>query len=135
METDITNSIIYKEATDIKPTSISQPERIKQTLQEISNSLDRTIDRESPDYTIHSLGKMYRNSMGKNVNSTRILLHFFDCYQQLLQKELQYNNSIEKTDIIKKSLTNINNTLEILASLGYECDGERFKTLLRAFSI
>ena len=135
METDITNSTLYKEAVDVAPTSITSPERIKQTLQEISNSLDDTIDKDSAHYSIHSLGKMYRNSMGKNVQSTYILLHFLDCYYQLLHKELGYNNSIEKTDILKKSMLTINNTLEILERLGYECDGERFKTLLRAFSI
>lgn len=135
METDITKSTLYKEATDKRPTSISSPERVKLTLQEISNNLDDTIDKDSPHYSIHALGKMYRNSMGKNIDSTQILIHFLDCYYQLLQKELGYNNSIVKTDIIKKSISTINNTLEILEKLEYGCDGERFKTLLRAFSI
>ena len=51
------------------------------------------------------------------------------------REELGYNNSVEKTDIIKKSISTISNTLEILERLEYECDGERFKILLRAFSI
>jgi hypothetical protein len=135
METDITKSTLYKEAVDVMPTSITSPERVKQTLQEISNSLDDTIDKDSAHYSIHSLGKMYRNSLGKNTKSTHILLHLLNCYYELLQKELGYNNSIEKTEIIKKSMLTIHNTLDILEKLGYECDGERFKTLLRAFSI
>jgi len=135
METDITKSTLYAEATDVNPTSLASPERIKQTLQEISNSLDDTIDRDSAQYAIHALGKMYRNSLGKNTKSTHILSHLLNCYYELLQKELGYNNSIEKTEIIKKSMLTIHNTLDILEKLGYEFDGERFKTLLRAFSI
>jgi len=135
METDITKSTLYKEAVDVMPTSITSPERVKQTLQEISNGLDDTIDKDSALHSIHSLGKMYRNSLGKNTKSTHILSHLLNCYYELLQKELGYNNSIEKTEIIKKSMLTIHNTLDILEKLGYECDGERFKTLLRAFSI
>jgi len=135
METNITNSALYKDATDVNPTSLASPERVKQTLQEISNSLDDTIDRDSAQYAIHALGKMYRNSLGKNTKSTHILSHLLNCYYELLQKELGYNNSIEKTEIIKKSMLTIHNTLDILEKLGYEFDGERFKTLLRAFSI
>ena len=135
METDITKSTLYKEATEVNPTSLTCPERVKQTLQEISNGLDDTIDRDSAQYTIHALGKMYRNSLGKNTKSTHILSHLLNCYYELLQKELGYNNSIDKTEIIKKSMLTIHNTLDILEKLGYECDGERFKTLLRAFSI
>jgi hypothetical protein len=135
METDITKSTLYAEATDVNPTSLTSPVRVRQTLQEISNGLDDTIDRDSAQYAIHSLGKMYRNSLGKNTKSTHILSHLLNCYYELLQKELGYNNSIEKTEIIKKSMLTIHNTLDILEKLGYECDGERFKTLLRAFSI
>jgi hypothetical protein len=135
METDITKSTLYAEAIDVNPTSLTSPERVKQTLQEISNGLDDTIDRDSAQYTIHALGKMYRNSLGKNTKSTHILSHLLNCYYELLQKELGYNNSIEKTEIIKKSMLTIHNTLDILEKLGYEFDGERFKTLLRAFSI
>lgn len=135
METDITKSTLYAEATEVNPTSLTSPERVKQTLQEISNSLDDTIDKDTAHYSIHNLGKMYRNSLGKNTKSTHILSHLLNCYYELLQKELGYNNNIEKTEIIKKSMLTIHNTLDILEKLGYECDGERFKTLLRAFSI
>jgi hypothetical protein len=135
METDITKSALYEEATDVNPTSLTSPERVRHTLQEISNSLDDTIDKDTAHYSIHNLGKMYRNSLGKNTKSTHILSHLLNCYYELLQKELGYNNSIEKTEIIKKSMLTIHNTLDILEKLGYEFDGERFKTLLRAFSI
>jgi len=135
METDITKSTLYAEAIEVNPTSLTSTERVKQTLQEISNSLDDTIDKDTVHYSIHSLGKMYRNSLGKNTKSTHILSHLLNCYYELLQKELGYNNSIEKTEIIKKSMLTIHNTLDILEKLGYEFDGERFKTLLRAFSI
>jgi len=113
METDITKSALYAEAIEVNPTSLTSTERVKQTLQEISNSLDDTIDKDTAHYSIHSLGKMYRNSLGKNTKSTHILSHLLNCYYELLQKELGYNNSIEKKEIIKKRMLTIHNTLDI----------------------
>ena len=135
MENEITNTVIYNESTDKPPTSLTSPVRVKQTLKEISDSLDNIVDRNDPNYSIHALGKMYRNSLGKNGNSSYILNHFLNCYYELLIKELEYNNGIEKIEIIKKSIQNIQNTFNILEKMGYECDGEKMKTLLRAFSV
>jgi hypothetical protein len=135
METDITKSIVYKESTDKLATSTEVPIRVKQTIQEIAESLDNIVDRESPLHKTHLLGKMYRNSVSKNANSSEILIHFFNCYYELLHKELEYNNNIEKIEIIKKSIKTIQNTLEILKISGFTCDGEKFKALMRAFCI
>jgi len=135
METSILESEVYKKSNDVPPTSLQEAPRVKQTLHEISESLDTTIERDSPLKPVHALGKMYRNSINRNADSSEILSHFLDCYYELLHKELLYNSNIEKIEVIKKSIKNIQNTLDILRSLGYECDGEKFKTLLRSFSI
>jgi len=55
--------------------ALTSPERVKQTLQEVSNSLDDTIDRDSALYSIHNLGKINKKSWEKKTKSTNILSH------------------------------------------------------------
>lgn len=135
METNIAESIVYNDAEEKSATSLDPVPRVTYTAQELSNFLDDSIDRESTEYIVHALGKMYRNSVPPSAKSSDILSHLIDCYHELLKKELQYNNSKEKIETIKLSIKNIQNSLEILKLNGYECDRDKFKSLIRAFSL
>lgn len=132
---NITETSIYKEATTRPATSLSSAPRVKQTIQEISKSLDEMIDRESSEYASHKLGRMYHNNISRNATSIDILTQFLNCYYELVYKELDYNNNIEKIDIVKKSIKTMHNTLDILKQLELQCDGDKMIALMRAFCV
>lgn len=132
---NITETSIYKEATTRPATSLSSAPRVKQTIQEISKSLDEMVDRESSEYASHKLGRMYHNNISRNATSTDILTQFLNCYYELVYKELDYNNNIEKIDIVKKSIKTMHNTLDILKQLELQCDGDKMIALMRAFCV
>lgn len=132
---NITESSLYKEAISKPATSLGSMPRIKQTIQEISKSLDETIDRESSEYSSHKLGRLYHNALGKNASSSDILTQFLNCYYELVYKELEYNNSIENIDIMKKSIKSMQNTLDILKKLDLQCDGNKALSMMRAFCV
>lgn len=132
---NITETSIYKEATTRPATSLSSAPRVKQTIQEISKSLDEMVDRESSEYASHKLGRMYHNNISRNATSTDILAQFLNCYYELVYKELDYNNNIEKIDIVKKSIKTMHNTLDILKQLELQCDGDKMIALMRAFCV
>jgi len=132
---NITETSLYKEA-DTKPaTSLSSTPRVKQTIQEISKSLDEMVGRESSEYTSHKLGRMYHNAISRNANSTDILVQFLNCYYELVYKELDYNNNVEQIDIMKKSIKTIHNTLDILKQLDLQCAGGKMIAMMRAFCV
>ncbi len=132
---NITETSIYKEATTIPATSLNKPPRIHQTIQEISKSLDEMVDRESSEYGSHKLGRMYHNTISRNATSTDILVQFLNCYYELVHKELDYNNNIEKIDIMKKSIKTMQNTLDILKQLDLQCDRDKMIAMMRAFCV
>lgn len=132
---NITETSLYKEATTRPATSLSSAPRVKQTIQEISKSLDEMIDRESSEYASHKLGRMYHNNISRNATSIDILTQFLNCYYELVYKELDYNNNIEKIDIVKKSIKTMHNTLDILKQLELQCDGDKMIALMRAFCV
>lgn len=132
---NITETSLYKEA-DTKPaTSLSSTPRVKQTIQEISKSLDEMVDRESSEYTSHKLGRLYHNAISRNASSSDILIQFFNCYYELVYKELEYNNNIKNIDIMKKSIKSMQNTLDILKQLDLQCDSNKALSMMRAFCV
>lgn len=132
---NITETSIYKEA-DIKPaTSLNSSPRVRQTIQEISKSLDEMVGRESSEYASHTLGRMYHNAISRNAASSDILIQFFNCYYELVHKELSYNNNIDKIDVMKKGIKNIQNILDILKQLDLQCEGQKTISMMRAFCV
>lgn len=131
----VTETKIYEEATSKLATSIDDAPVARRTEAEISADIEKLIDRDSPLYKVFTVGRLYKKNIPRAGSGLDVLLTFLKCYSEFMYMEHGYNNREKQTDIIKKTIQNIENSILIMKDSGIECDREKLLTLLKSFSI
>lgn len=130
---DITESSIYKEAKEVPASQIMNKEQVTASVEDLK-SIATDYFNSLPHELSHTanLGKLYGSRIKLNTTANEILLLIFNSYKEVLQKELNYNNDIEKSEIINNCMISLESTIKVLKSLSADIPGEQLLTLLRS---
>lgn len=130
---DITENSIYKNAKEVPASNIAAHPKTEAKIEDIYKILEEIVSRQDEKVrSAYKLGKLYRNQVNTKLSSNDILLVIINSYKEILQKELNYNNNIEKGEIVQNCISGLEGLIKILRSSQVNTDGDQFLFLLRS---
>lgn len=130
---DITENSIYKNAKDREPSNIMISKKPTHNIEDIAAILESFVkDQPEEIKAAYRLGKLYRDSIKPNSSSNDVILILLISYKEILQRELSYNNNIEKNKIVKNCIEGLESFIKILEDSEINIDSNQFLFLLRS---
>lgn len=130
---NITENAIYKNAEEVPASNIVASPKTEAKIEDIYKIVEEIVSRcDEKTRSTYNLGKMYRNQISSKSSSNDILLVIINTYKEILQKELNYNNNIEKGEIVRNCITGLESLIKILENSEININGDQFLFLLRS---
>ena len=130
---EITQNSVYRNAKEVPASSISAEAKTEVKIEDINKILEEIVSRQDEKVrSAYNLGKLYRNQVKSKSSSNDILLVIIRSYKEILQKELSYNNNIEKGEIVQNCISGLESLIKILENSEANTDGDQFLFLLRS---
>jgi len=130
---EITQNSVYKNAKEVPASIIAAEAKTEIKIEDINKILEELVSRQDEKVrAAYNLGKLCRNQISTKSSSNDILLVIINLYKEILQKELNYNNNIEKVEIVQNCITGLESLIKILENSQAKTDSEQFLFLLRS---
>jgi len=130
---EIAQNSVYKNAKEVPASIIAAEAKTEIKIEDINKILEELVSRQDEKVrAAYNLGKVCRNQISTKSSSNDILLVIINLYKEILQKELNYNNNIEKVEIVQNCITGLESLIKILENSQAKTDSEQFLFLLRS---